>query len=212
MILNVFQAYRIFSAARGLSSAARGLSAAGGGYSWAARGLSAAEGGYSWAARSGFNRAWPWIQGNPPTGSVGIRIEVLGVPECQEFLAAIPPKLQRDVMRDMAQIVYNTALNDISRHTKTGALRQSLYNRAIPGGREIGNDPDRAPHAVFVHWGTRPHDIRPKEKKALRWAGPGGFVFAKFVRHPGYKGDAYMAKAAREAVRRMSEIVARHLR
>lgn len=141
-----------------------------------------------------------------------IRVEVAGVDTVQHALQEIPQRLESAVLQQMSQIVYDHAERAIDKHTKTGALRQSLYNRAIPGGREIGNDPDRAPHAVFVHWGTRPHDIRPKEKKALRWAGPGGFIFSKFVRHPGYKGDAYLVAAAREAVRRMPEIVAQAMR
>ena len=141
-----------------------------------------------------------------------IRVEVIGADAAADALKAIPVKLERAVLLGMSQIVYDHAEAAADRHTKTGALRQSLYNREIPGGREVGHDPERAPHAVFVHWGTKPHDIRPKNKKSLRWAGAGGFFFSKLVRHPGYKGDAYMVEAAREAVRRMPEIVARHMK
>ena len=56
------------------------------------------------------------------------------------------------------------------RHFKTGALFRSLYNRSIPHGREVGHDPQAAPHALFVNFGTRAHRIYPKSKKALRWA------------------------------------------
>lgn len=163
-----------------------------------------------------------------------IRIEVAGVEEVNHRLQEVPKKLEREVLREMSQIVYDEALQRIDKHTKTGALRQSLYNRAIPGGREIGNDPGRAPHAKFVHWPTKPHLIKPKEggrytsyknedgktirkdikkggreRKMLRWTAGGQFIFAKFVRHPGYKGDPYLVHAAREAIRRMPEIVAR---
>ena len=66
---------------------------------------------------------------------------------------------------------------------------------------------------MFVHWGTRPHVIRPKDKKALRWAagsGSGtGFVFSKFVRYPGYEGDAWLVKGAEEAVRQFDTVVRR---
>lgn len=174
-----------------------------------------------------------------------IRCEIAGLDVAQDALQAIPQRIEAAVLRQMSQIVYDHAERAADRHTKTGALRQSLYNRPIPGGREVGHDPQRAPHAVFVHWGTRPHVIRPKgaslatqrelygpdgsqrkltaagklkampggRKLVLRWAGPGGaFIFAQFVNHPGYKGDAYMVEAAREAIRRMPEIVARHLK
>ncbi len=53
----------------------------------------------------------------------------------------------------------------------------------------------------------------PKDKKALRWpSGQGGgthFVFARFARHPGYEGDAWLVKAADEAVRQFDAIVRR---
>lgn len=66
---------------------------------------------------------------------------------------------------------------------------------------------------MFVHWGTRPHVIKPKNKKALRWAGADGrFIFARAVNHPGYRGDAYLVEAARKAIRRMPEIVQNALR
>lgn len=142
-----------------------------------------------------------------------IRIEVAGLDAAERNLMEVPKRVERAVLMEMAQIVYDAAERGADRHTKTSALRQSLYNRAIPGGREIGHDPQRAPHALFVHWGTRPHVIKPKNKKALRWAGANGrFMFAKAVSHPGYKGDPYLVEAAREAIRRMPEIVERALR
>lgn len=127
-------------------------------------------------------------------------------------LTLVPDRLAHAVVLEMSQIAFDHMQAGADRHTKTGALFQSVYNRAIPGGRQIGHDTERAPHAAFVIWGTRPHKIKPKTKKALRWAGPGGFIFAKFVNHPGYKGDNYIHTAANEAVRRMAEIAAKHAR
>ena len=141
-----------------------------------------------------------------------IRVEIAGLDAVEKHLQEVPRRVERRVLLDMAQIIYDHAERAADRHTRTGALRQSLYNRPIPHGREIGHDPQRAPHALFVHWGTRPHVIKPKKRKALRWTSGGEFVFAKFVRHPGYKGDAYLVDAAREAIRRMPEIVARAMK
>lgn len=84
-------------------------------------------------------------------------------------------------------------------HTKTGALERSLGKRRIPGGWEIGHDSRVAPYARFVHDGTKPHAIFPRNKKALRWPSGSAFRFARKVRHPGYKGDRWMERAAREA-------------
>ncbi len=60
---------------------------------------------------------------------------------------------------------------------------------------------------MFVHWGTKPHEIRPRRRKVLRWPAGDEFVFARKVRHPGYEGDAYLVRAADDAVRAFDAIV-----
>lgn len=132
---------------------------------------------------------------------------IIGTDAVKSDLLALPDKLRREVVLKMSQIAYDTAHAGADKHTDTGALVQSLYNRAIPNGREVGHDTERAPHAIFVHWGTRPHTIRPKNKKALRWAAGGKFAFAQQVNHPGYAGDAWMVRAADEAVKAFASIV-----
>jgi len=139
-----------------------------------------------------------------------ITVTVHGVEQVAQRLQDVPKNLAHGVILEMSQVVFDHMQAGADRHTKTGALFQSVYNRAIPGGREVGHDQDRAPHALFVVWGAKPHKIKPLNKKSLRWSGPGGFIFARFANHPGYKGDNYMQRAADEAIRRMPEIVARH--
>lgn len=138
---------------------------------------------------------------------MAITVKVLGVEAVKSELLQLPPALEKSVIRQMAQIAFDAAYRDANRHSKSGKLTQSLFNRAIPNGREVGHDPTVAPHALFVHFGTRPHKIRPKDKKALRWAGPNGFIFAREVNHPGYRGDPYLNRAADDAIRRFSSIV-----
>lgn len=85
-------------------------------------------------------------------------------------------------------------------HNKTHALERSLGKRRIPGGWEIGHDSRIAPYARFVHDGTKPHMIFPRNKKALRWPVGSKFRFSrKGVKHPGYKGDPWLRRAAAEA-------------
>lgn len=122
----------------------------------------------------------------------------------------IDEKFVGPVVRDLAQVVYDETQAGADAHTKTGALFQSVFNRQTKTGRAVGHDTGRAPHAAFVLFGTRPHEIRPKGKKSLRWAGPGGFIFAKVVHHPGYKGDHYLNDAADKAIARFAEILQRH--
>lgn len=138
---------------------------------------------------------------------MAIQVRVLGADTLAKELQALPVKLEASVLRQMSQIAYDRAQAGAGRHSKTGALFRSLYNRSIPHGREVGHDPQLAPHALFVNFGTKPHKIYPKNKKALRWAGGGAFHFAKFVNHPGYRGDNYMQAAADAAVVQFAAIV-----
>nr|DAZ15036.1 MAG TPA: Minor capsid protein [Caudoviricetes sp.] len=50
--------------------------------------------------------------------------------------------------------------------------------------------------AVYLHEGTKPHDIRPRMKKVLRFPVQGGFAFARRVHHPGTPKDQFLYDAA----------------
>jgi hypothetical protein len=161
-----------------------------------------------------------------------ITVSVTGVDGAQQTLAKIVPQSTKAV-RELAQRIHDLADAGADKHTKTGALRRSLYLRSIPGGWEIGHDRQMAPHAVFVHWGTKPHVIKGKpvtpykvypkppnkvlggifrrwyvkKQKTLRWSVGGKFIFANEVHHPGYKGDPWLIRAADQAVREFDRIV-----
>lgn len=137
-----------------------------------------------------------------------IRITLNGLSEARGTLPEIPKAIERAVILRMSQIAYDSAQQGAIRHSKTGALVQSLFNRpAGDHGREVGHDLQRAPQALWVNAGTKPHLIRPRNKKALRWASGNGFRFAKVVHHPGYAGDGYIINAATEALRQFTAIV-----
>jgi hypothetical protein len=145
------------------------------------------------------------------------RVEVNGTDVILRDLGRLSDGMAREVIRKMAAIAYATAEEGARKHTKPstadtqhGALLQSLYNRQGADGvsRAVGHDPRRAPHALFVNFGTRPHKIKPKNKSILRWVGPNGrYVYAKEVDHPGYAGDAYIVRAADDALQQFSQIV-----
>ncbi|MCX5326277.1 hypothetical protein [Streptomyces sp. NBC_00120] len=54
------------------------------------------------------------------------------------------------------------------------------------------------PAVRYVLDGTRPHIIRPRRKKALRFDVGGRTVFAKVVHHPGTKPNDFLGKALRQ--------------
>lgn len=56
------------------------------------------------------------------------------------------------------------------------------------------------PASAYVVNGTKPHIIRPRRAKALRFQAGGRTVYAAFVRHPGTKPNDFLAQALREAL------------
>ena len=143
-----------------------------------------------------------------------IELNLAGLDEVRARFAQFVPETQAKVLRGLAQVAFDTAQRQADTHTQTGALARSLRLQDDgDGGWIIGHDLQHAPYAIFLHFGTRPHLIKPKDKKALRWPGGSGsktnFIFAKWVRHPGYEGDPWLVKAADEAVRQFDAIVRR---
>jgi hypothetical protein len=53
------------------------------------------------------------------------------------------------------------------------------------------------PATLFVLEGTRPHIIRARRAKALRFEVDGQIVFAKYVRHPGTRPNNFLGQALR---------------
>ena len=84
-----------------------------------------------------------------------------------------------------SQVVQNAAF--VACPKRTGRLSQSIVKRFYdsPEGFTVVIAALQ-PYAVFVHEGTKPHDIRPVKAKSLRWFGTDGNpIFAKVVHHPG---------------------------
>lgn len=133
-------------------------------------------------------------------------------------LRGLTPKAKDRIIAAMSEIAYDATKAGAGRHKKTGNLENSVYNRAIPNGREVGHDGEflrrsyrgdgvGKDYSLFVLFGTRPHEIKPKRKKALRWTQNGNFVFSKFVKHPGYIGDNYLYQAADEAASKLPQLI-----
>ncbi|TDC23418.1 hypothetical protein E1265_12840 [Streptomyces sp. 8K308] len=53
------------------------------------------------------------------------------------------------------------------------------------------------PAVRYVLDGTRPHIIRPRRRRALRFTVGGRSVFAAYVRHPGTRANNFLARALR---------------
>ncbi|MER5705988.1 HK97 gp10 family phage protein [Streptomyces sp. NPDC002122] len=85
----------------------------------------------------------------------------------------------------------------------TGRLRASIRveRRSTFGLRQrwtVGSDVEYAP---MVNDGTRPHVIRPRTKKALKFKMGGKTVYAKVVHHPGTRANPFLDRALADVAR-----------
>lgn len=84
----------------------------------------------------------------------------------------------------------------------SGFLRRSIGAGPVEGtfseGGLSGTVSASAPYALHVEYGTKPHVIKPRTKRALRWASAGGkngWAFAKQVNHPGTAARPFLRPA-----------------
>ena len=83
---------------------------------------------------------------------------------------------------------------------RTGRLRSSIRAEqprifSLRGSVKVGSDLE---YAAMVNDGTRPHIIRPRRARALRFVVGGRVVYAKFVRHPGTRARPFLDRALQE--------------
>ena len=92
--------------------------------------------------------------------------------------------------RDIVDIAHRWVQSEAPR--KTGRLKASVQKQYSGNGGIVFVSKAMCNYCDFVIDGTRPHDIIPKNKRALNV--PGWGVFKK-VHHPGTKSNPFVDKA-----------------
>ena len=87
----------------------------------------------------------------------------------------------------------------------SGKLSQNIQSKSNGLQGEVGPNLSAVPYAIFVHSGTKPHEIRPTTKKALYWKG--ALHPVKVVRHPGTKPNKFVDRTASEAEKMVPRIL-----
>lgn len=130
---------------------------------------------------------------------MSVVLDASDVERALDLFRLLPEKFERSMRLTMKKAVRNVrerARRDHAFVTRTGVLERAIdsdvQERPLVGYVFVTRD---APYGKYVHEGTRPHEIRPRKKRALRWATGGGFVFAKNVMHPGTKADPFLKNA-----------------
>jgi hypothetical protein len=133
--------------------------------------------------------------------------DMKGLPQLLSRFNAIKPNER--LMRDLALSAVREQKIEVPR--RTGNLGRSIRIGSV--SPKEAQTLATASYALYVHEGTKAHDIRPKNRKALRFPADGGSStlggrvrsggkvrFAKRVRHPGTKANPFMLRGAKKAV------------
>ncbi len=126
---------------------------------------------------------------------VDVEAVVQAVERARENLARNVPlalQLSADLVAVQAKTVHEYK-------DRSSVLTNSIAPDAIEGTFDGGNLSvvvgAGAAYGIYVERGTRPHRIKPRYRKSLRWPVEGGFVFSRGVRHPGTRGTHFLANA-----------------
>jgi hypothetical protein len=109
------------------------------------------------------------------------------VSKLRQYPSIAAPILERALLASQALLAKHTTRDTVP--WKTGFLVQTFAAFMEPG---ILHWYPTASYARFVEYGTLPHTILPKDKKALYW--PGAAHPVRSVAHPGSKANPYMER------------------
>jgi len=108
-------------------------------------------------------------------------------------------RLSRDI-RGAAELIVRKAAERAE-----GLLRERAPRRTGRMAEDVGSTiygrmaivGFRTHYARFLEFGTRPHEIRPRRARALRFSMGGRIIFARRVLHPGIR-PRYLVRAVAE--------------
>ncbi|MEM2922519.1 MAG: hypothetical protein QXF26_09425 [Candidatus Bathyarchaeia archaeon] len=136
-----------------------------------------------------------------------MEVEIRGLEELRKTLSRISETFKKDLIEESINVIWEKAREYAP--VRTGFLSEHIVKEVEVGrGRVIS----QAPYSAYVEFGTRPHIIRPRRARALRFEIGGEVIFARYVRHPGARGQFYMRRALEDAMERLGEIVSRIFR
>jgi hypothetical protein len=137
---------------------------------------------------------------------IGIKVNVKGLERLADrlgkerlarlidnFFAMSAEELQRQVMANAPM--------------RTGELIKSIGIVRLGEAHYAVGSP--LEYALYQEVGTRPHMIYPRVAEVLAFEVGGQTVFARYVRHPGFPGRRYFARAVGEYLRSAGEIFRR---
>jgi HK97 gp10 family phage protein len=135
-----------------------------------------------------FRRSMPLRLGSQVSANINTR-------QYERGLRRVLGRMSDDVKRAVERTAMDVQ-NEARRRAPvdTGRLRSSIVSRAEHSGRSVGYVVgSNVNYAAAVEYGTAPHVIKPKYKRALYW--PGAAHPVAQVNHPGTKAQPFMRPA-----------------
>lgn len=135
-----------------------------------------------------------------------IKIKIEGLDEIMTAFEKAPNLMIDSMSKAIKKSLYDIqseAIKEAPANKEIGQgarLRQSFFVRMYD--KLSGTLYNRQPYALYVHEGTRPHEIRPKNKKVLANKRTGQ-VFGKVVHHPGTQPNRFLERAVEKSKQRV---------
>ena len=126
---------------------------------------------------------------------MGWHVSVSGVDAVESRMDSIHNNLHSRLKEAMAISVRDVQERARANHrftTRTGEAEAKVSGSGDSITGEVGTT---RLITIYLHQGTKAHDIEPRNKKVLRWASGGKFVFAKRAHNPGIKKDPFIFNA-----------------
>lgn len=122
-------------------------------------------------------------------------VEIKGAAELQRLLAHLPANIEKNISRGALRagaVVFADEIEATApRDTGQMAGRVKVRGGSKRNGRIWAHAEVRDPKAHLVEFGTRPHEIKPRNSPSLFFAG----LFRKLIRHPGARPKPFIRPA-----------------
>ena len=149
-----------------------------------------------------------------------MKIKTTNLKETREWLKTLDKELEHKLLTDITHEAHKKAIKYAAPHRRKGRMEQNIKMRVKKDEGEVYIDSEgmlvdwrgqKINYAAFVLFGTRPHEIKPKTKRALRffYKNLDEFVYRKKVHHPGYKGDDFLYRAVKDTFKQLDTIYKR---
>jgi HK97 gp10 family phage protein len=117
------------------------------------------------------------------------------------FADKVEGKLLPGLVKKAADYAY--ALMSAKAPVRSGRLLGSIREQVRGLEATVG---PTVPYAIYVEYGTRPHEIRPVFASVLRFKIEGKIVFTPIVHHPGTRAQPFVHETAEVTKQKIPEL------